>query len=62
MLAQDMENHADLARALFAANERVRSFKTLVIIRQVKERSAKPVARNIRSRLENMLTNSSLPL
>lgn len=36
MVARDMESYDDLARNLFAADERVRSFKTLVVIRQVK--------------------------
>ena len=45
MVARDMESYDRLARRLFAADERVRSFKTLVVIRQVKERSPIPVAR-----------------
>lgn len=44
MLARDMEGYDELVRRLFAANERVRSFKTLVVIRQVKEMSPVPVA------------------
>jgi Lrp/AsnC family leucine-responsive transcriptional regulator len=44
MVARDMENYDALARRLFAADERVRSFKTLVVIRQVKELSPIPVA------------------
>ncbi|WP_344705338.1 Lrp/AsnC ligand binding domain-containing protein [Sphingomonas swuensis] len=44
MIARDMESYDELARKLFAADERVRSFKTLVIIRQVKELSPVPVA------------------
>jgi Lrp/AsnC family leucine-responsive transcriptional regulator len=44
MVARDMESYDELARRLFAADERVRSFKTLVIIRQVKEMSPVPVA------------------
>lgn len=44
MVARDMEGYDALARRLFAANERVRSFKTLVVIRQVKEMSPIPVA------------------
>lgn len=45
MVARDMESYDALARDLFAADERVRSFKTLVVIRQVKEMSPIPVAR-----------------
>jgi Lrp/AsnC family leucine-responsive transcriptional regulator len=45
MVAGDMESYDELARRLFAADERVRSFKTLVVIRQVKELSPIPVAR-----------------
>ena len=44
MIARDMESYDEIARRLFAADERVRSFKTLVIIRQVKELSPVPVA------------------
>jgi Lrp/AsnC family leucine-responsive transcriptional regulator len=44
MVARDMESYDELARNLFAADERVRSFKTLVVIRQVKEMSPVPVA------------------
>lgn len=44
MVARDMESYDELARQLFAADERVRSFKTLVIIRQVKESSPIPIA------------------
>lgn len=47
MVAEDMEGYDELVRELFAADERVRSFKTLVVIRQVKERSPIPVAKNI---------------
>jgi Lrp/AsnC family leucine-responsive transcriptional regulator len=45
MVARDMEGYDALARRLFAADERVKSFKTLVVIRQLKERSPIPVAR-----------------
>lgn len=34
MVARDMEDYDDVARALFADDERVRSFKTLVVIRE----------------------------
>lgn len=44
MVARDMESYDDLARRLFAADDRVRSFKTMVIIRQVKEASPVPIA------------------
>ena len=44
MVARDMESYDELARNLFAADERVRSFKTLVVIRQVKDLSPIPVA------------------
>jgi Lrp/AsnC family leucine-responsive transcriptional regulator len=44
MVARDMEGYDELVRRLFAADERVRSFKTLVVIRQVKEMSPIPVA------------------
>lgn len=43
MIARDMESYDDLARRLFAAHDRVRSFKTLVVIHQVKEASSIPV-------------------
>jgi len=44
IVARDMEGYDELVRRLFAADERVRSFKTLVVIRQVKEMSPVPVA------------------
>lgn len=44
MLARDMEGYDELVRRLFAADARVRSFKTLVVIRQVKEASPVPIA------------------
>jgi len=47
MVAEDMESYDELVRELFAADDRVRSFKTLVVIRQVKERSPIPIAKNI---------------
>ncbi|PVE52654.1 Lrp/AsnC family transcriptional regulator [Arthrobacter sp. TPD3018] len=43
MLARDMESYDELVRELFAADDRVRSFKTLVVIRQVKDASPVPV-------------------
>jgi Lrp/AsnC family leucine-responsive transcriptional regulator len=46
MVAQDMEGYDALVRELFAADDRVRSFKTLVVIRQVKEQSPVPIAKS----------------
>ena len=43
IVARDMESYDELAQRLFSANERVRSFKTLVVIRQVKALSPIPV-------------------
>lgn len=43
IVARDMEGYDELATRLFSANERVRSFKTLVIIRHVKPLSPVPV-------------------
>jgi Lrp/AsnC family leucine-responsive transcriptional regulator len=43
IVARDMEGYDDLALRLFSANERVRSFKTLVVIRQVKPLSPVPI-------------------
>lgn len=37
MIARDMEGYDETVRRLFAADARIRSFQTLVIIRQVKE-------------------------
>jgi Lrp/AsnC family leucine-responsive transcriptional regulator len=36
MVARDMEDYDDVARILFAEDERVRSFKTLVVIRETR--------------------------
>jgi Lrp/AsnC family leucine-responsive transcriptional regulator len=47
MIARDMESYDALVRRLFAADERVRSFKTLVVIRQVKEASPIPAALDV---------------
>ena len=44
MVARDMESSDELARNLVDGHERVRSFKTLVVIRQVKDLSPIPVA------------------
>jgi Lrp/AsnC family leucine-responsive transcriptional regulator len=43
IVARDMEGYDELAQRLFSANERVRSFKTLVVIRQIKRLSPVPV-------------------
>jgi Lrp/AsnC family leucine-responsive transcriptional regulator len=43
IVARDMEGYDELAQRLFSANERVRSFKTLVVIREVKPLSAIPI-------------------
>jgi Lrp/AsnC family leucine-responsive transcriptional regulator len=43
IVARDMEGYDELATRLFSANEHVRSFKTLVIIRHVKTLSPVPV-------------------
>ncbi|MDE2411795.1 MAG: Lrp/AsnC family transcriptional regulator [Sphingomonadales bacterium] len=45
MVARDMEHFDALVRDLFAADDRVRTFKTMVIIRQVKERSPIPIGK-----------------
>lgn len=42
IVARDMEGYDQLAQRLFSANERVRSFKTLVVIREVKPFSPVP--------------------
>ena len=44
MIARDMESYDDTVKRLFSANERVRAFQTLVVIRQLKENSPVPVA------------------
>lgn len=46
IVARDMEGYDHLAQRLFSADERVRTFKTLVVIRQVKPFSPVPVARD----------------
>lgn len=43
VVARDMENYDELAQRLFSADERVRTFKTLVVIRQVKALSPVPI-------------------
>lgn len=42
IVARDMESYDELAQRLFVANERVRSFRTLVVIREVKPLSPIP--------------------
>ena len=41
LLARDMEDYDELATRLFSHDDRVRSFKTLVVLRQA--RSSKPL-------------------
>ncbi|MBN8807968.1 MAG: Lrp/AsnC family transcriptional regulator [Sphingomonas sp.] len=43
IIARDMEGYDDLVQRLFSANDKIRSFKTLVIIREAKLLSAIPV-------------------
>ena len=43
VVARDMESFDELAQHLFSADERVRSFKTLVVMREMKARSPVPV-------------------
>ncbi|WP_363829077.1 Lrp/AsnC family transcriptional regulator [Sphingobium sp. LMC3-1-1.1] len=43
IVARDMEGYDNLAQRLFAANDGIRTFKTLVIIREVKPLSPVPV-------------------
>lgn len=43
IVARDMESYDELVHRLFSANVHVRSFKTLVVIRQVKPLSPVPV-------------------
>ena len=44
IVARDMEGFDEFAQRLFSADERVRSFKTLVVMREMKSRSPVPVA------------------
>ena len=44
IVARDMEGFDELTQRLFSADERVRSFKTLVVMREMKARSPVPVA------------------
>lgn len=46
MVAEDMETYDERVRELFAADPRIRSFKTLVVIREVKARSPIPTAKS----------------
>lgn len=41
--ARDMEGYDDLVQRLFSANDKIRSFQTLVVIREAKLLSAVPV-------------------
>jgi Lrp/AsnC family leucine-responsive transcriptional regulator len=43
MIARNMESYDELVQRLFSANDNVRSFKTLVVIREVKPASPVPV-------------------
>jgi len=43
VIARDMEGYDELAQRLFSADERVRTFKTLVVIRQIKALSPVPI-------------------
>lgn len=43
MVARDMESYDETVNRLFVADERVRTFQTLVVIRQIKELSPVPV-------------------
>ncbi len=44
IIARDMESYDDLVRRLFSADERVRTFETLVVIRETGGMSPVPVA------------------
>jgi Lrp/AsnC family transcriptional regulator, leucine-responsive regulatory protein len=44
IVARDMEGYDELAQRLFAANEKIRGFETLVVIREVKPFSPVPVS------------------
>lgn len=43
IVARDMDGYDNLAQRLFAADERIRTFRTLVVIREVKPLSPVPV-------------------
>lgn len=43
MIARDMESYDDTVKRLFLVNERVRTFQTLVVIRQLKDGSPIPI-------------------
>jgi Lrp/AsnC family leucine-responsive transcriptional regulator len=45
IVARDMEGYDNLAQRLFAANEKIRTFKTLVVIREIKPLSPVPIYR-----------------
>lgn len=44
VIARDMEGYDEFVKRLLSADERVRTFKTLVVIRQVKEFSPIPIS------------------
>lgn len=44
IIARDMESYDDLVRRLFSADERVRTFETLVVIRETGGMSPVPIA------------------
>jgi len=44
VIARDMESYDDLVRRLFSADERVRTFETLVVIRETGGMSPVPAA------------------
>ena len=44
LVARDMEDYSEVAQTLFSDDERVRSFKTLVVIREAKARKPLPAA------------------
>ena len=46
IIARDMEDYEDLAHRIFVTDEHVRSFKTLVVLRQAKSAAIIPAAGN----------------
>ena len=44
VVARDMESYEEMAHRLFASNERVRSFQTLVVLREMKQLSPVPAS------------------
>ena len=49
IIARDMEGYDALAQRIFSADERVRSIKTLVVIRELKSRGSIPSPQHDRS-------------